>query len=454
MRTLVHWRSLQARLLLGAILWVSVGLVASGFAVSALFREHVTNQFTHELNDHLTELQNLYTPGDPANLLRPVSDPRFGLPRSGYYWEVLPPRGPPLRSPSLDGRDLHPQGSRKTPLRGRVNGSPEKLLLIERAAPPTQGGPPVRFLVGGDEASLRRTIAEFDRLLSLSLAIVAAGLCAAAVAQVSIGLRPLRRLRTALSQVRSGAAESLPTDFPLEVQPLVSDLNAVIRANGEMIQRARAQAGNLSHALRSHLAILTESARRLEQSGQSEAAAGLFAECQAMSRQVDYQVARARAAASRAGVAGLVSPAAVAGDIVSALARLYADRAITLTNDIAPDLRIACDRDDLYEMLANLTDNAAKWARTRVRLSSESADRGVARLIVDDDGPGVPAEQWITAFQLGVRLDERVAGGGLGLTIVRDLAELYGGRVYFSRGDLGGARVVLELQAQDPADLG
>lgn len=444
MKTLITWRSLQARLLLGAILWVTVGLAASGFAVSALFRDHVTGQFSHELNDHLTELQNLYAPGEPVALLRPVSDPRFSLPGSGYYWEVFRGDAPLLRSPSLEGRDLRAGPPGSYPLHGTVAGSDVPLRIYERTSP-AGTGEPVRFLMGADESALRRTIARFDRLLAGSLAIVALGLFGAAIVQVGIGLSPLRRLRGALSRVRSGEAATLPADFPSEVQPLVSDLNDVIRANGEMIQRARAQAGNLSHALRSHLAILTENARRLKAAGHTEAAEAILVECQAMSRQVDYQVARARAAAPRAVIGAAVAPAAVAGEILSALGRLHGDRAITLTNDIAPDLRIACDPDDLFEMLANLADNAAKWARHEVRLHSEVTSEGLARLIVDDDGPGLPEDQWDSAFQLGVRLDERVAGGGLGLTIVRDLADLYGGRVYFARGGPVGARAVLEL---------
>lgn len=444
MRTFVHWRSLQTRLLLGALVWISVGMAGSGIVVSALFKEHVTNQFTHELNDHLTELENLYVPGPPDGLIRPVSDPRFSLPGSGYYWQIVRGGAPSLRSPSLETRTLRPAPSRDQPLRGAIDGSAERLIVIERARVDARSTTGARFMVAGDEAELRRTISAFNGLLSGSLAIVGLGLGVAAVAQVRIGLRPLRRLQAGLSQVRSGESDALPGDFPHEVQPLVSELNAVIQANGDMVRRARAQAGNLGHALRTHLAILTERARSLSVAGQPEAGAAILAECQAISRQVDYQVARARAAAPRAVVGAMVSPSAVAGDILSALGKLHRDRTLALTNDIAPDLAIACDPDDLYEMMANLADNAFKWARTEVRLQSEVADLMV-RLIAEDDGPGVPEAQWSEAFQLGVKLDEQVPGGGLGLTIVRDLAELYGGDVSLGRSELGGARVVLQL---------
>lgn len=446
MRRLIHWRSLQARLLLGALAWISAGTILSGLAISGLFREHVTNQFTHELNDHLTELQNLYLPGAPGRVLRPVSDPRFALPESGYYWEVTPQGAEPLRSPSLAGRDLRYLPTSQDPMRGVVPGSTERLVTIERWSQARGGAGPVQMLVAGDAAELQATIADFDRQLTVSLATVGGGLGLAAILQVTIGLRPLRRLQRALASVRSGEAQDLPADFPTEVQPLVSELNDVVRHNREVIQRARAQAGNLGHALRTHLAILTSHAEQMAADGRKDEAAAVLAECQSMSRQVDYHVARARAAASRGVIGAIARPAGMAGEILSALGRLHGGRGLTLTNDLPSELAVACDPDDLYEMVANLLDNAAKWARAAVRISGEAAD-GEVRLRIDDDGPGLPPDRLEAALGRGVRLDERVDGSGLGLAIVRDLADLYGGSIELGRGDLGGARATLRLPA-------
>lgn len=450
MKTLIHWRSLQARLLLGALAWISAGTLFSGIAISGLFREHVTSQFVHELNDHLTELGNLYAPDAPGGVLRPVSDPRFSLEGSGYYWQIERPGRPLLRSPSLEGRTLRPAPTRDTPLRGAVTGSDERLILIRRTVEDPPGRASVSMTAAGDEAELDGTIRAFNRQLAVSLTFVAAGLVAAALAQVTVGLQPLRRLQRALAHVRAGDAEDLPVDFPSEVQPLVTELNAVIRHNRDVTQRARAQAGNLGHALRTHLAILTAQGERLAAAGGSEAAAGVLAECQAMSRHVDYHVARARAAASRGVIGATARPGPIADEILSALGRLHAGRGLILRNDASAALAVRCDRDDLYEMLANLADNAAKWARSQVRISAESS-QGQVWLIVEDDGPGLPDDAAASAFQRGVRLDEQTPGSGLGLAIVRDLAELYGGVVDIDRGDLGGARAILKLPADIPS---
>ncbi|MDB5459508.1 MAG: sensor histidine kinase [Caulobacteraceae bacterium] len=441
------WKSLQARLVVGAVLWVSIGLALSGTAVSTLFRGHVTDQFTHELNDHLTELQSLlvFDQDNRGMLLRPVSDPRFAVPGSGYYWEIWRGGAPILRSPSLEGRNIVAGPGATVQERAKVEHSQEQLVFAQTSAPTGDPRQDMRFVVGADDGNLKRIIAQFERSLTGSLAIVAVGLFGAATAQVWFGLQPLRRLRVALARVRAGQADGLPGDFPSEVQPLVSDLNEVILANREMIQRARAQAGNLAHALRTPLAVMSAEAQRLAEDGRTEAAAAILLECRAMARQIDYQIARARAAASRAGIGTQVAPAAVAGQIFAAVGRLHAERNLIFANEIPPDLTVLCDPDDLHEMLANLVDNAAKWAARQVKVSATSDAGGAASLIVEDDGPGIPISKRLDVFRLGERLDERAAGSGLGLTIVHDLVELYGGTVVLADSDLGGAKAVLKL---------
>lgn len=207
----LNWKSLQARLLLGAALWVSVGLALSGVAVSSLFRGHVADQFTHELSDHLTELQSLFVPAPPAqdSLLRPVSDPRFAVPGSGYYWEIWRHGAPILRSPSLEGRDIIAGAGATSQERARVGQSSEQLVFTQASDPGATPTADTRFVVGADDRELTRITAQFDRSLIGSLLVVAIGLIAAAAAQVWFGLRPLHRLRTALASVRSGQADRL-----------------------------------------------------------------------------------------------------------------------------------------------------------------------------------------------------------------------------------------------------
>ncbi len=448
MRLGLGWRSLQARLVLGAALWVSAGLALSGLAVSSIFRGHVTDQFTHELSDHLTELQSLFVDGPPSALIRPVSDPRFAVPASGYYWEIWRNGAPILKSPSLEGHNIV-AGPGATPQeRASVERSSERLVFAQAVNPGASPAAATRFVVGADDSELARTIAQFDRSLTGAFLVVAVGLIIAAAAQVWFGLRPLNRLRISLAMVRSGQADNLPQDFPNEVQPLVSDLNDLIIANRNMIQRARAQAGNLAHALRTPLAVLSAEAQSLANQGQVVAASTMLGECRAMSRQIDYQIARARAAASRAGIGTHAVPAAVVGQIFGAIGRLHADRRLTFVNDVPTDLTILCDPDDLSEILANLIDNAAKWACGQVRVGGSWEPAGISRLTIEDDGPGIPESKRSDVFKLGERLDERVAGSGLGLTIVEELVGLYGGKIVLTSGDLGGALAVVEMPSQ------
>lgn len=439
------WRTLQARLALGGLLWVCLGVSLSGAAIYELIVRHVTQHFRHEITDHLAELQGLYQSAGPGGELpRPVSDPRFGAPGSGYYWEIWRGGRPPLRSPSLEGRDMALPPGRRAEDRARIVGGPQRLVFDAWPGAASDPGGPALFAVGVDEAELDAVLAEFRMPLFGSLAAVAAGLCLAAMAQVAFGLRPLRRMRAALARVRTGEAEALPEDFPGEVQPLVSDLNEVLAANRDMLQRARAQAGNLAHALRTPLSILTAEAERLATEGHAEAAEAILQECRGMRRQIDHQIARARAAAHRTVAGPRVAVAPLAGEVLSAIARLHAGRGLAFANQVPAGLEAACDPDDLQEILANLLDNAAKWARGEVEVSARAAE-GHAEILVEDDGPGVPEDQRQAVFGLGARLDERPAGAGLGLTIVRDLVDLYDGTVELGSSRLGGLKATVRL---------
>jgi signal transduction histidine kinase len=256
----------------------------------------------------------------------------------------------------------------------------------------------------------------------------------------------MTRLRGALAEIKSGKAGHLPRDFPSEVQPLIDDLNSMIDLNKQMVQRARAQAGNLAHGLKTPLAVLTDEADRLAARGETAEAETIAQQCLRMRRQIDYQIARARAAASRSmpGVAAPVETAVT--NIVSALKRLYAEKELKFAFAVDQNCVALCDPMDLNEMLANLVDNACKWAKREVAITgSVDLVRNCAVIHVDDDGPGLPPESMDVVFQIGERLDERVPGSGLGLPIVRDLAQLYGGAIHLESSDKGGLKAVLTL---------
>jgi signal transduction histidine kinase len=256
---------------------------------------------------------------------------------------------------------------------------------------------------------------------------------------------PLGTLRSSLASVREGRSQRIEGDHPTEVQPLVNDLNALLDDRERAITRALTTAGDLAHGLKTPLAVLEQEAEQAGAAGHHELATTLYQQVERMQRQIDYHLARARATASSRSAPGLrcaVLPS-VEG-LVRTMRRLYAERELTIVAEVSPTHEIRGRREDVDEMLGNLLDNACKWARSRVAISSSLEDDRLV-LAVDDDGPGLDPSMRAKVLQRGVRVDEQVQGSGLGLAIVSDLAELYGGSVALETSPLGGTRARLEL---------
>jgi signal transduction histidine kinase len=266
----------------------------------------------------------------------------------------------------------------------------------------------------------------------IAVALAAAAFVAGGVFLVRRAVAPLRSLRAALSLVREGRGPRIEGDYPSEVQPLVHDLNALLEDRERAVARALTTAGDLAHGLKTPLAVLAQDAT-------------LRPQVERMQRQIDYHLARARATAtSRAapGVRCAVLPS-VEG-LVRTMRRLHAERELSIEAEVPPAHEIRGRREDLDEMLGNLLDNACKWARSRVAISS-SVDDVQLFIAVDDDGPGLDPAMRARVLQRGVRADQQVGGSGLGLAIVSDLAELYGGSVTLETSPLGGTRARLQL---------
>jgi signal transduction histidine kinase len=269
--------------------------------------------------------------------------------------------------------------------------------------------------------------------------------------QVRRGLSPINQLRMRLAAVHEGRDRRVDGDYPSEVQPLVDDLNALLAHRDQAIARAVAKAGDLAHGLKTPLALLAQDADRAAADGHDRLASGIAEQVQRMRRQIDYHLAHARAAASGAAAGARCAAAESAAGVVRALARLHESRRLAIEVTVPADHVVRVGREDLDEMLGNLLENACKWARSRVRLSS-SASNGRVRLIVEDDGPGIPPALREVVMRRGVRADEAAPGSGFGLAIVRDLVELYGGSIALATSALGGLQVVLSLPAAPAAD--
>jgi signal transduction histidine kinase len=273
---------------------------------------------------------------------------------------------------------------------------------------------------------------------------VAVFLVALGVLQIRKGLSPFDQLRARLAVMREGKDHRLEGRYPSEVQPLVNDLNSLLDHRERTLRRAQAKAGDLAHGLKTPLSVLSQEAELARAAGHPELAATISNQVERMRKQVEYHLAQARAAASGAAPGAHCRVAESAQGLVRTLSRLYADRGITVESSVQPEHSVRAEREDLDEMLGNLLDNACKWAKARVTVTS-SAEGSNLLITVDDDGPGLDPDKRDIVLRRGVRADEAAPGSGLGLAIVRDLAELHGGSITLDTSPMGGVRACLRL---------
>ncbi len=434
-------RSLQRRLLLAALSLVIVALVIAGLSIGFILNRFVRGQIDGRLDDRVQALADRKWESGP-------DAPPFDRPRSGWYWQVRQGERV-LRSTSLDGRDLVLTG---TEFEARRDDRPrpadgtgpwgEALILRVLVEPGVRGEAPVVIAVSAPRAALRGPVREALQALVLSLGLLGLFLSAGAVAQVRLGLRPLARLRQELAAVRKGRLTHLPTDQPAEVAALVREINALLDQNAANLAHARAHVANLAHGLKTPLATLSMAVadRDADRDG---ALASLVAD---MDRRVRHHLRRARAAAV-AGPSRTRTPLApTVNDLVAVLARLHADKGLAIETAVPSGLTVACDGQDLDEMLGNLVENACRWCSKTVGISAVAED-GHIRITIADDGPGLTGGEAADVLARGRRLDESLPGHGFGLPIAQELAELYGGRLVLERADLGGLAVRLILPA-------
>jgi len=445
-------RSLAFRLVAGAALWIIAALAIGGIMISALFRDSVERNFDARLSVHVDSLIAVTTADISRRLVisRTLPDPRFNIPYSGWYWQVSDTRGTPqVRSRSLWDKALTPPQPVETGVMqtGEMEGPDGEMLrirFIDVTLPdlPVQS-PPVRFAVAARVSELKAELRPFNLALVWSLGVLGLGLGVAVTIQVRVGLQPLRRIRTALNNIREGRTERLEGEWPAEVQPLVKELDALLEHNADVLDRARTHVGNLAHALKTPLAVL---ANEVSRKGGPRTDA-IDRQVDAMRRWIDHYLTRARAAATGAVLGARTAVPPVLADLRRTLLRIHADKELTI--EVAGGIGGAAfrgEQQDLEEMLGNLMDNACKWASTTVTLSV-ATDVERLTITIDDDGPGLTPAQYEEAMGRGKRLDESSPGSGLGLAIVSDIAALYGGELKLEESPTGGLRAVLMLPA-------
>ncbi|HYZ25868.1 MAG TPA: sensor histidine kinase [Geminicoccaceae bacterium] len=440
--------SLAFRLVLSAAVWCTLWLSAGGYALSALFRGTVERNFDARLEVLLEGLvAGIELGPDAALQLRlQLGEPRFEQPLSGWYWQINDGERVLRRSASLWDAFLPiPAVAPGEVVTGDVSGPDgQPLRLLVRPITLPGADAPMLYAVAGDRREIQADRQSFNRLLTFALAVLFAGVVGAVLVQVRFGLEPLRRMGRALSGIRAGRAARLEGGFPAEIEPLATELNALLDHNEALVERARTHVGNLAHGLKTPLSVLTNEAGRSH---------GPFANLVArqvalMRRQVDHHLARARAIATGTILGARTDVLPVLEDLRRTLGRIYADKALAITADCPPELAFRGARQDLEEMLGNLLDNACKWARGGVSVRGETAGEHLL-LVIEDDGPGLPPARRAEVLERGRRLDEQVPGTGLGLAIVADLAQLYRGRLVLEGAASGGLCAILTLPAAE-----
>lgn len=438
-------RSLQLRLGVAAGALIALALILGGAGLFLIFDRALDRRTADELN-HVARFlagQLAFDAGGAPKLMQTPGDPRFENPYGGLYWQVETARGQTLRSRSLWDKALV--------LPKRPSGETARHATLDLAAPDggaliavmrsvqlnTPPGAPLAVItVAMDRKELAESREAVLTLLAPSLVALGLVLALAMAAFVHQALKPFRSLRGDLREVHEGRAARLSGDYASEVRPLVDDLNRLIRLQEIAIGRARTQAGDVAHGLKTPLAVLDALARRIEPKHPA-LSAEIGEQSEAMREQVERSLARARSAA----VAGLrkerCAVAPVVAQLVEAMSRLPAGRDLEWRVAVPASATYPASEGDVLEMLGNLIDNARKWARGAVAISADSG-----AITIEDDGPGM-SEAEAAAIARGRRWDEATPGTGFGLAITRDLAEATGGRLELGRSAMGGLRATV-----------
>ncbi len=453
--------SLARRLFLTALFVSAFVLLASGFVLSSLYRSSVERAFDRRLTVYLKTIVVDVASAPSGSLPEPapLGEPLFQIPLSGWYWQITRITGEireVKRSPSVPADTSISLEEQKVPLRAgggregyKLGPEDQPLRVVEREIDLGEDG---RYLatVAADAGEIDDEVDDFNDAILITFGFLGLIFMGTAWFQVRFGLRPLKRISEALSAIRSGRAEKLEGNFPAEIAPLASEVNALIESNREIVDRARTHVGNLAHALKTPLSVLLN-----ETAIRDDAAAEKVKEQVAVMReQVQRHLERARLAARVAVIGTVIEVTPAINAVLRTMEKIHRGRGFAMGSRVMDEVKFHGEQQDLEEMLGNLIDNACKWASSRIDVEvfaegkTQASERAYFHIVIDDDGPGLsPDARQDVLKNRGRRLDETKPGSGLGLSIVVDLASLYGGRLELGTSPIGGLRADLVLPA-------
>ncbi len=434
--------SIRLRLWSAAAISIVLALALAGVGLRFLFERHVERRVETELAADLIRLVAATSFVNGMLTVRPaLSDPRMAAPLSGYYWQVEDvATGKLVRSRSLwdSTLTLPGQKGRSGARQAFEISGPGGALLIAVARTITDpNGSSFRVVVAEDHRTVEQSVHDYMRELAPALALLALVLVGAIFVQITVGLAPLESLRVAVREVVAKRAKRLAVAAPREVQPLADEINRLLDEQEKALVRARSRATDLAHGLKTPLQVLSGDIRALRQKGEIGLADDIERSAAAIRGHVERELARARLAPGLAG-ATASRVAETAASVVSVVRRTPEGERLGFTVDVSDELTAPIDESDLAEILGNLIENAARFARSSVRVAAASAG-GATIITIADDGPGIPDKDRRSALARGVRLDGNGggSGSGLGLAIVSDVVEAYGGSLTMADAEPG-----------------
>ncbi|MVA69724.1 sensor histidine kinase [Agrobacterium vitis] len=446
--TLNRPKSIAGRLLIFSGIFVTLALVVASVVLWLALKTVIREQIDQRLDTQISALASAVVrdEGGRLTLSTPLDAPPFDRPGSGWYWQIES-MGQQLTSRSLLGGtiDTPPlsqdffQMITATPTPGEGHDHGQKLYL--RQSTRDVGGAIMTITVSAPQAALADPAIRALLWLAPSMLLLGAVLMIGTLWQIRFGLRPLTSMAADIDAINRGERSRLP-DIPIiELAPLASKTNALIEANDERLAATRIQFANLAHGLKTPVASLL-----LALDSGNDQDGSLRDLVAKIDNRIKHHLSAARRVMSSANIVARTNVAQSIADVYGAISLIHADRGISFQTEVADGLCVACDDKDVEEMLGNLIDNAFKWASEHVSVLAER-DGPMVRISVEDDGPGIPLERLHTVLLPGVREDERVPGDGFGLTIVTEMAGLYGGSFELERIDPTGLRAVLALPA-------
>lgn len=428
--------SLRVRLIASGAIWIIITLFLTGFALMRLFEAQTRDRVINTLENDMAQLVGRVEirPDGQLRVALPLSDPRYLQQGGRRYWQIINTSVPQTRpaarltSPSAWAIDLAAAV--------QPGGENEPLIAVSRDI--VLSGSKLSFLVATGPEEVTQPLADLQSKVHLAMLIIGGILITSAWLQVTVGLSPLNQLRAQLASIRQGLAQRMTGNYPDEVAPLVAEFNDVLDQRDASMERARRRAGDLAHGLKTPLTVLSSVARQLRRMGHEAPADDIDEQAEAMLRHVEQALVRARLSSGKGHAASPLAATVV--KVSTAIARLPGAETLSFEIDVPATANVPIEQSDLTELLGNLLDNARKWARRNIRVHYEEP-----LLTVEDDGPGVADEDIPFISERGRRLDENKQGSGLGLSIVADIADIYGLSIGYGRSALGGLKVEIRL---------